>query len=106
MMSDIPEWAWKRAATLAYDDCGEASVSVIRDTSIGRAFAAYIMGHEQPLVDPLLLEARRIVEEKYRSRGCPSTADSVIGGRYDDDVSVKVALTALRRGIELSRAQV
>ena len=65
------------------------------------AFARYIAEHEQPPVDPLLVEARRIVAETWRRVGSKSYADRVEEGLCDDGIYVPIALTAIRRGIEI-----
>lgn len=53
--------------------------------------------------DPLLKEAREIIVS-LDVAGDGSEAD-IRGGRYDDFPTVRIALAALRRGIELARGQ-
>lgn len=50
-------------------------------------------------VDPLLIEAREICVKYFTSRNYSQT---VIDGLCDDDAIVQVALTALRRNLELA----
>lgn len=104
-MDNPPDWAIERACALLnavskgqYDDTWYPCD--VTDTSTGVAqFARYIAAHEEPPVDPLLIEARKI---------CALTRQTYdkgfLSGEYDDSsTEIPVALAALRRGIEIER---
>lgn len=104
-MTDIPAWAFKRAAELSKDE--EPRIHWAGDkaavyASMG-AFARYIAEHEQPPVDPLLVEAREIVAKYYDDEGQPNHAQAIRAGNWNETGLVKSALAALRRGIELAK---
>lgn len=112
-MTDIPEWAFERAAKLtnAVTRCepsdtaiyGQYAVSYIRVLDTGRAFARYIAEHEKEPVDPLLEEAREIAAKGYADDGLSIAAQDILSGRWDKMGLIKTTLTALRRGIELAK---
>ena len=77
-MDDIPQWAMTRAGELA-----GKSLYFSTPIDIGKAFARYIAEHEQPPVDPLLIEAMAFTN----SRGW--------NGDAPDLPMVKFALAAL-----------
>jgi hypothetical protein len=60
---------------------------------------------EEP-VDPLLVEARKIVYRANVSGGLSYSdfADRVARGKEDSDLEVQIALAALHRGIEIGEA--
>lgn len=104
MADDIPDWARQRMLKLAGEGA-DADLPWSKD--VENAFARYIAQHEEPPVDPLLIEAREIAakvvekaendgEEYDWSRHCRS-------GSYDDRSDVQIALAALKRGMELER---
>lgn len=88
-----PVWAVERAKALR--DGGYAR----GDRTLTITFARYIAEHEQPPADPLLVEARKLVAD---SSAIVDRA-SVLNGRADDSVGVRMALSALRRGIEIAK---
>ena len=101
-MNDIPEWASERAQALAKDETLHEGY-----TRTHRAFARYIAEHEEPPVDPLLLEAREL---------CARQAEGDLGGNYglydaqghregkwDDTFQIDLVKAALKRGMELAR---
>ncbi len=93
----IPEWAFNRAKVLAKDEAFDGGY-----TRTHQAFARYIAEHEEPPVDPILLEARKIVAEHClleTSKRC------VMSGERDSWLSVKAAIDALKRGIEISEEE-
>ena len=53
-------------------------------------------------VDPLLDEAREIVAKLNEDDDIPIFANEVRAGKRDDDLEVRIALTALRRNLELA----
>lgn len=57
--------------------------------------------HEEPPVDPLLIEARKLVECSVH--WSPQTDRDLQSGKNDNTPEVKVALAALKRGMELAR---
>ena len=73
------------------------------------AFARYIAEHEEPPVDSLLIEARRIAYDIRKKTltteldGHKTVAANILVGNYDDHQLVVASLTALRRGIELGK---
>jgi hypothetical protein len=109
-MSDIPEWAVKRATDLTSEAMKDGSWLPIGGHA-SAAFARYIAEHEEPPVDPLLIEAREIASQVRR--GVATDSQSMNGtvsanirdGKFDDHQLVKSAYRALRRGMELGREQ-
>lgn len=106
-MDNIPEWAKKRACDLANRSRPGFSPwkpkHVTPDYSALYALALHVMKHEEPPVDPLLLEARKIVADSYEGLGCDETVDNVRNGAHDNGWSVTEVLKALKRGIELAK---
>jgi len=68
-----------------------------------RALCDMIAKYEQEPVDPLLLEARKLVSENSRQAGHGPWADECLAGEHDTSRSVVVVLAALRRGMELAK---
>lgn len=52
-MSDIPEWAKKRAVSIANAEAGFTAWSRVESSFGMLAFARYIAAHEEPPVDPV-----------------------------------------------------
>jgi hypothetical protein len=98
-MSDIPEWAVKRANDLTSEAMKDGSWLPFGGHA-SAAFARYIAEHEEPPVDPLLIEAREI-----GATHCPESADAFRVGLRDGHSSVKAILAALKRGMELAQEQ-
>lgn len=105
-MTDLPpDWAIQRAIDLRHDldPAVEWRLDTIKDAPKGYAsmiaFARYIAQHEQPPVDPLLIEAREIVAEAWRRSpfNGPANAARALSGEADDTVPVKAVLAALRK---------
>ncbi len=93
MTDEIPQWAKERANLL-----GSRGV-LVSSFPMRDAFARYISEHEQPPVDPLLIEARAILSsESWRGI-------DLSGGRYDQSAEMTQVLAALRRGIEIGEAR-
>jgi hypothetical protein len=101
MMSKAPGWAVERADQLASAVCQELGDIVTNTTTWRVAFARYIASKEEPPVDPLLIEARKIAASQWEDR----TATRFIAGDYDETDGVKAILAALRRGMELAKEQ-
>ena len=53
-------------------------------------------------VDPLLDEAREIAAKLNEDDDIPIFASEVRAGKRDDDLEVRIAITALRRNLELA----
>jgi len=107
MTDEIPQWALERAAQLANKEAGVTggfTAAYMTEADLGRAFARYIAQHEQPPVDPLLIEAREIAAKYYDGVCRYNTAEACRNGKWDGAPSVQLALAALRRGIELGKA--
>jgi hypothetical protein len=107
---DIPQWALERAAERVMAEPGKGGhydVHGIAAYDAGRAFARYIAEHEEPPVDPLLVEAREVAAQWFESMRQGRSEQSELTRRGEDDNSfwVQIALAALERGMELARAQ-
>lgn len=98
---ETPKWAFERAFVLANAD-GVPATDLSTWTAAINAFAAYIAAHEEPPVDPLLIEARKLVADRFspHANGCRS---AILAGDEDSGQAVQNALTALKRGIELAK---
>lgn len=100
-----PQWAIDKADRLL----GETDPRAFGDgyrhplaAWVATTFARYIAEHEQPPVDPLLVEAREIVASDAERRGYSAmSAKAIREGTYCED-EVSMALTGLRRGIEIA----
>jgi hypothetical protein len=104
MAEEIPQWAEDRALELARLDGagrGQGRYDGHYYADMHKAFARYIAEHEEPPVDPLLIEARKLASELSKDAG----SFDFISGRFDDWYAVRAALAALRRGMELAREQ-
>lgn len=91
----IPQWARDRADELCLRESS-------KDNWCSDAFARYIAAHEEPPVDPLLIEARKIAASQGRLTQLG--VDCYLRGIRDDDEWVKAALAGLKRGIELAQS--
>ena len=101
---NIPQWALVRALSLA-ESCWtlEEAKNWLESNHYGEAlaaFARYIAEHEEPPVDPLLIIAREIVADEDASRTLNQT-QAILEGHAGQS-KVNIALTALRRGMELA----
>lgn len=67
-----------------------------------RALMLHIAEHEEPPVDPLLVEAREISAEHSRVCGQFEQAAEYRAGKWDDGATMRKVLIALRRGMELA----
>lgn len=93
-MSEIPQWAKDKAVSLGRHEAETGGFDFYASCAACIALARYIAEHEEPPVDPLLVEAREIA------------ANEVIHGadfHWRHTEAVAIALVALKRGIELSR---
>lgn len=93
MADDIPQWAKERACALV-----QAHTDSLTPSGYLQAFAHYIAAHEEPPVDPLLVEAREIAAGFNGLIG-----DKVRSGQMDKSDHVCIAVKAIRRGMELGR---
>jgi len=104
-MSEIPEWALDEALRRCGVAPDQKPLSDWRDATYAtavRLFALHIAAHEEPPVDPLLVEAREIVADWNRP-SAPGFADETLAGEHDKAGTVVCALAALKRGIELGK---
>lgn len=97
-MTDAPklltEAEWRRFFT----DCG-----LIERTTNGLLPRLHVLGLIAPEpVDPLLIEAREIVARILEDDGLTNLARHTRDGSEDDSYRVRIALTALRRNLELA----
>ena len=107
MADDIPQWAKDRAVELSRSEWsypgtrGIIRAEVFSNPSYPAciAFARYIAEHEEPPVDPLLIEAREIAAgfKHYEP-------EDVLAGQLDHSVALQMTLAALKRGMELANA--
>lgn len=98
----IPQWALERAKEILV--IGKREVIYHRDAE--RRVARYIMAHEEPPTDPLLLEAREIIAKWYEcdsGLGAPIYCAAWRGGQLDGLTAMKWVMAALRRGMEMAR---
>ena len=103
-MTDIPDWAFNRLGELSAQEAGIDGDPAHVQTQ--RAFARYIAEHEEPPVDPLLIEAREIcAAQSEEEGGNVSWAREVRCGELDDCDEVICTLRGLKRGIELGKSQ-
>lgn len=98
-----PEWAIQRALA-------ELCVGGQPVCHVVKGFARYIAEHEEPPVDPLLIEAREIVAGWYvqnppKCRVLSNSPEHIRDGKCDDRGEVRQALSALKRGMELGRGE-
>lgn len=90
---EVPEWAYAEVNRLSQEQGGRMS----------DAFARYIAQHEQPPVDPDLIEARRLAANDATIQGKRIVAGNIEDGHLDDDFGVPLALAAIKRGRELAQ---
>lgn len=106
-MSEIPQWAFERAAKLVNAEPGrgrgryDAAGMAVYDA--GRALARYISEHEEPPVDPLVLEMRTIASIPPWGNSVGHRAQIISSGRGDHYFEAQLILAALRRGIEIGK---
>jgi hypothetical protein len=106
MSDEIPQWAKERACELAnaIHEYPRFTVDHLdRDWPSLQAFARYIAAHEEPPVDPLLVEARKIacgigIDRSYGR----AWQTAVASGADDQNEYILGALAGLKRGIELA----
>lgn len=103
MIDTPPDWAFGLLDQLVADESRDAEPASY--TRVGRAFARYIARHEEPPVDPLLIEAREICAKVQEERGSPLHAQQLRDGDFDvhQGPMMLAAMAALRRGIELGK---
>lgn len=105
----VPEWAYDRLGAIVGDrSYATAVANDPKVMNIGHAFARYIAEHEEPPVDPLLVEARQIAgdamasHETFGQTYSTGSIHCVRTGNDDGSIFVRTALNALRRGTELA----
>jgi hypothetical protein len=87
----IPQWARDKAAHLYSRENG----------GWWEIFARYIAQHEQPPVDPDLIEAREVAVQ-YSLWCSGEIRGQFRSGKNDDWAEIKIALAAIKRGRELA----
>lgn len=94
MTDEIPQWAIERAAELACEVATKPiyNADKVVNLHLDQAFASYIAKHEEPPVDPLLIEAREIAAKHYERLQCFDQARSGMSLR---DYFAGQALTGL-----------
>ena len=97
-----PDWAIERVQEITGYYW---PTSTVAGHAISTAFARYIAKHEEPPVDPLLIEAREVWAREREESGNSRVAALYRAGRYDSDPAIKTALAALKRGIEIGKGQ-
>lgn len=104
-----PDWAIERAYSLTIAEPGANhggySLSIVKRDYLGFpttiALARYIAEHEEAPIDPLLIEAVEIAGFAFDD----FSSDDFKSGRVEKDPKVDMCLEALRRGIELGKAE-
>lgn len=97
-------WAIKRVLDLCGLNPQERHArEAANDSPIIKAFARYIEDHEAPPPDPLLDEAREVIARCQEAMGMTNAAKAARLGKCDTQMSMRITLAALRRGIELGR---
>lgn len=104
-MSAPPDWAYDRVNQLRADFTGDSyNPTLAADyADLKGAFARYVAEHEEPPVEPLLIEARKLCDDAYPMRS--AVGGSFINGGGDGTISMRLALEALKRGIEIGKSQ-
>jgi hypothetical protein len=107
---DYPDWAIERAFRLSgYDHAKAAEYrngSLVNGSAYFAALIRHVLEHEEPPVDPLLIEAREIAAENAGKLRHPAVS-AIRAGHKDDDLTfgVSLALQALRRGMKLAKSE-
>jgi hypothetical protein len=117
MATDIPEWAIRRALIPfleAHPTTNWTSERILAEMERPRgsygfaalvlAYAKLIAEHEEAPVDPLLIEARKLVAARYTGHDKDLFAEMTLSGEDDETDAVQNALAALRRGVELGKS--
>jgi hypothetical protein len=107
MSAAIPKWAYDEAAQRC--NTGNSNPLTVEQWKYHVSFnelAKCIAAHEEPPVDPLLIEAREIAAKFYIEAGGgfkPNhSADVIRRGEGDQTIAFQCAFAALKRGIELA----
>lgn len=108
VMTNIPTWAWKEVdVRVGYTHQPDTTQEWAKYTdNLRRLAAGLIAEHEQPPVDPLLLEAREIAAQHCATINFPNMARILRDGKLDGNERVQIALMALHRGLELAKSRV
>jgi hypothetical protein len=104
MSDEIPQWAKERACELS-----GASVWIPADVDLNNnsaltALARYIAAHEEPPVDPLLIEARKLAGDIAMERGANRDVVDHYETAKATDPEISRVIRVLRRGIELGKS--
>lgn len=108
MSNDIPEWALRefcdRAGLdyrLVFSNMGDVPLR-----AAAKAGGKLIAEHEEPPVDPLLIEAREIAATHAEKQDYKKDfIANIRSGNWDNDDEVQVPLAALKRGIKIGKGE-
>jgi hypothetical protein len=104
MSGESPNWAFKEVGKrVPKRECPTSLDWAVYVDELRMLAASLIAKHEQPPVDPLLVEAREITAKYYDDHNIPNTARAIQAGHWDKGERVQTVLTALRRGVELAK---
>ncbi len=111
-MADIPDWAKERACELANAEAPLRWNPKRQHPAID-AMARLIAAHEEPPIDPLLIEARKIaasrLKDGVRYLSFHAGDADLCAMRYregkNDDEFVLSLVAAIKRGMELERGK-
>lgn len=105
MSEDIPQWGFEEVGKrVPKPECITALDWARYADQLRDLAAGLIAQHEQPPVDPLLIEAREIVAKFYEGNGGSIFSENFRAGKLDTTPLARVTLEGLRRGIELGKA--
>lgn len=105
-MTDIPLWAIDKAAQAAGFNDRSSLAHLTRAHAVDRSIRAHarlIAKHEQPPVDPDLIEARRLAALRHYIPGEQLLGNNYISGLMDNEGEVQLALVGIKRGRELEK---
>jgi hypothetical protein len=107
MSDEIPQWAKERACELANSMKPLSVLWIVEDipaASTLTALARYIAAHEEPPVDPLLIEARKLAADIAMERGANRDVVDHYETAKATDPEISRVIRVLRRGIELGKS--
>lgn len=94
-----PDWAIEKALVISDYRSSLVEVKSRRTLFYSNilALARYIAEHEDEQVDPLLLEARKLISLEH-----PGSQTQIMRGEWDYGFPMHYCLAALKRGMELA----
>lgn len=96
MADEIPQWAIERATAIRAD-------AVADDLNWTETLARFVAAHEDPPVDPLLIEAREVVARHWETSGSPIEARLTRKGERDRTGMMGRVVEGVRRGMEIAK---